>query len=134
MDKIQHKIWRTQGVHLIAIAVCQRRQIRQLPFSYDIDELPLLMRQLLVLEADWPFEALLCDPANETHVPLSIAEPQRIENVLDADLQRLDCYEFVVRRGDDTCTYLVQRIPPYKLVKFMDGTLTYTLSGYLEQQ
>lgn len=119
-------------VHRVG-GITARRQMRQLPFSYDLDELPFLMRQLIVREGEWPFEAALCDPANETHIPMSIAQPQRIENVMDADVQQLDCYEFTVRLGESTHTYLVQRIPPYKLVKFADGTLTYTLSGYMEQ-
>jgi len=113
--------------------ITARRQMRQLPFSYDIDELLLLTRQLEVNHQEWPFEAVLSDPANETHLPISIAQPTRVENVMDADMQLADCYQFTVRFGDETQTYLVQRIPPYKLVRYQIGSVTYTLSDYLEQ-
>lgn len=114
--------------------ITARRQMRQLPFSYDIDQLPLLLRQLEVKHEEWPFEAVLCDPANETHIPVSIAQPSRVENIMTADVQLADCFEFIVRLGDEQRTYMVQRIPPYKLVKYTVGKLTYTLADYLEQQ
>lgn len=113
--------------------ITARRQMRQLPFSYDIDQLPLLMRQLEVKHEEWPFEAVLCDPSKETHLPVSIAQPTRVENVMMADGQVADCYEFAVHVGDEQRTYLVQRIPPHKLVKYTIGPLTYTLTDYVER-
>jgi len=120
-------------VHRVA-GITSRRQIRQLPFSYDIDELPLLARQLRFREVEWPFEAVLCDPQHEEQLPMSIAEPVWVENVVSGDAERYDCYEFTIRLGNDTHTYLVERLPPHRLVRFTDGELTYTLTDYLEQQ
>jgi hypothetical protein len=131
--KVNYLFDRMTIIHHVG-GITARRQMRQLPFSYDIDELLLLMRQIEVNHEEWPFEAILSDPANETHLPISIAQPVRVENVMDADMQRVDCYQFTVRSGAETQTYLVQRIPPYKLVKYTIGSLTYTLSDYLEQQ
>jgi len=131
--KVNYLFDRMTIIHHVG-GITARRQMRQLPFSYDIDELQLLMRQIEVNHEEWPFEAILSDPANETHLPISIAQPVRVENVMDADMQRVDCYQFTVRSGAETQTYLVQRIPPYKLVKYTIGSLTYTLSDYLEQQ
>ncbi|MBN2082727.1 hypothetical protein JW859_11065 [bacterium] len=119
-------------VHRVA-GITSRRQIRQMPFSYDIDELPLLARQLRFREVEWPFEAVLCDPQHEEQLPMSIAEPVWIENVVSGDAERYDCYEFTIRIGNDTQTYLVERLPPHRLVRYTDGEYTYTLTDYLEQ-
>jgi hypothetical protein len=108
------------------------RRLRMMPFSYDIDELLLLVRQLRFRDSSWPFEALICDPANEQHLALRIEQPRRVENVLSADAQLTDCYELAVRLGEHQLTYWVQRLPPCKLVKFSDGAYTYTLNAYLE--
>ncbi|GEM_PF-1886663 len=113
-------------------AVTTLRRLRMMPFSYDIDELLLLVRQLKFREASWPFEALICDPAHERHLALRIEQPQRVENVLSADAQYTDCYELAVRLGEQELTYWVQRLPPCKLVKLSDGVYTYTLSAYME--
>lgn len=113
-------------------AVTTSRRLRMMPFSYDIDELLLLVRQLRFRDASWPFEALICDPAHEQHLALRIEEPRRVENVLSADAQFTDCYELAVRLGEQQLTYWVQRLPPCKLVKIDDGVYIYTLSAYME--
>jgi hypothetical protein len=113
-------------------AVSTMERMRQLPYSYDIEQLPLLVRQLdfAKLERHWPFEALLTDPERRRSLPLQIAEPKAV-TITSAEPQARACYELQLRVGEqDTWTWWVEREAPHRLVKFTDGVYTYTLHQY----
>jgi hypothetical protein len=112
--------------------VTTQERMRQLPYSYDVEQLPLLVRQLdfSKLEHHWPFEALLTDPEHRKSLPLQIAEPKET-SVTTAEPQQRACYELKLRVGDNAnWTCWVERSAPYRLVKFTDSTFTYTLHQY----
>lgn len=121
-------------IHQTTGAVSFFRELRQLPFSFDIHCLPLLIRQLDFTRIDWPFEAALTDPVSAALLPLSVAKPERVENVYSAEPYAYPCFEFKLNIGGSQATYWVQRLPPYRLVKFTDGVYTYTLFMYAIEQ
>lgn len=121
-------------IHQTTGAVTFIRELRQLPFSFDIHCLPLLIRQLDFTRIDWPFEAALTDPVSAALLPLSVAKPERVENVYSAEPYSYPCFEFKLNIGGSQATYWVQRLPPYRLVKFTDGVYTYTLFMYAIEQ
>jgi len=108
-------------------------QLRQLPQSFDIDELPLIVRVLDFRRTDWPFEAALTDPGKLAKYALSIAQPE-YEDLMSAEPEKIGCYKFILRLGEQTFTWWVQRRAPRKLVRFSLGELTYTLSQYSAEQ
>ena len=111
-----------------------RRAMRQMPFSYDIDTLPLLLRQLDFLDPDWPFEVAVCDPGEQHNLPLVVSQPGKEEHVLTAEAETYRCWVLEVRVGEATETYWVERLAPRRLVKYTEGELTYTLAEYLERE
>ena len=112
--------------------VTTQERMRQLPYSYDIEQLPLLVRQLDFgkLDRHWPFEALITDPEHRKSLPLQVAEPKQV-SVTSAEPQQRACYELKMRLGErDIWTWWVERSAPFRLVKFSDGSITYTLHQY----
>jgi len=112
--------------------VTTQERMRQLPYSYDIEQLPLLIRQLdfAKLKDHWPFEALITDAEHRRSLPLQIAQPTEV-TLTTAEPQQRACYELKMRLGDTAnWTWWVERSAPYRLVKFSDGTYTYTLHQY----
>lgn len=112
--------------------VTTQERMRQLPYSYDIEQLPLLVRQLdfAKLAKHWPFEALITDPEHRRSLPLQIAEPKEV-SITSAEPQKRACYELKMRLGErDNWTWWIERSAPYRLVKFSDGNVTYTLHQY----
>lgn len=105
------------------------RAIRQLPASFELESMPVLVRQIDCRSADWPFEAALTDARHFRSLPLSIAEPGWVE-VLSAEPLQYRCREFVLHLGGQQLAYDVQSTPPYKLVRFNDGVYSYTLFDY----
>jgi hypothetical protein len=105
------------------------RAIRQLPASFELESMPVLVRQIDCRNADWPFEAALTDARHFRSLPLSIAEPGWVD-VLSAEAVQYRCREFVLRLGSQQLAYDVQSTPPYKLVRFSDGVYSYTLFDY----
>lgn len=112
-------------------AVEAHKRMRALPYSFDEAQLPLLLRQLRFSQGQWPFEAALSQPETGSNVPLSIAQPARVD-VIAADGVSYACYELQVRVGSASQRYWVQRSRPHRLVKFDDGTHTWTLSDFAE--
>lgn len=108
--------------------------MRQLPFSYDIDSLPLLTRQLKFTHGEWPFEAAIINPERESNLAVAIDAPVRVSGVYSAEGVAYKCYELKLTMAGDEYKYWVERLPPHRLVKFTDGAYTYTLLGYMEQQ
>ncbi len=106
-----------------------QRVLRQLPHSFELESMPILVRQIDCRAADWPFEAALTDARHLRSVPLSIEEPGWTE-LLSAEPLHYRCREFVLRLGAQQLKYYVQSTPPYKLVQFTDGVYTYTLFEY----
>lgn len=117
-----------------AAGMSVRQTLRQMPYSYDIDQLPLLVRQLNFLEPDWPFEVAVCDPRHQRNLPLSIEQPRKVENLLSAEPRTYRVYELPVRMGDNQLIFWVERLAPHRLVKYTDGEYTYTLTEYLERE
>jgi hypothetical protein len=112
--------------------VATQERMRQLPYSFDIEQLPLLVRQLDFekLERQWPFEALITAPERKRSLQLRIDQPKKVE-VLTAEPQARQAYELKMRLGEtDSWTWWVERAAPYRLVKFTDGQYTYTLNQY----
>jgi hypothetical protein len=108
-------------------------EMRQLPLSFDLDQLPLLVRALDYKRTDWPFEAGLTDPAKLERIPLQIGKPVYADQ-LSAEPATVGCWEFELRLGPETQHWWVQRLPPHKLIKFSLGELTYTLFQYTPVQ
>lgn len=106
-----------------------QRVLRQLPNSFELESMPVLVRQIDCRAADWPFEAALTDARHLRSVPLSIEEPGWSE-LLSAEPLHYRCRDFVLRLGQQQLHYYVQSTPPYKLVQFTDGVYTYTLFEY----
>jgi hypothetical protein len=110
-------------------AISVRKVLRQLPFSYDAESLPIVLRQLTLAKVDWPFEAALTDTNRALSLPLAIEQPAYAQ-VLSAEPQDYRCYALVVHAGSSRSKYYLQTVSPYKLVKFTDGVYTYTLFEY----
>jgi len=108
--------------------------MRQLPFSYDVDSLPLLARQLKFTHGEWPFEAAISNPERETNLAVAIDKPVRVNGIFSAEGAAYKCYELTLHLAGDGDTYWVERLPPHRLVKFTDGVYTFTLLEYMEQQ
>jgi hypothetical protein len=106
-----------------------QRVLRQLPHSFELEAMPVLVRQIDCRAADWPFEAALTDARRLCSVPLSIDEPGWTE-LLSAEPLHYRCREFILHVGQQQLKYYVQSTPPYKLVQFTDGVYTYTLFEY----
>jgi hypothetical protein len=109
------------------------KDLRQLPQSFDIDELPLLVRLLDYQRDDWPFEAALTDPARLAKQAVTIAKPV-FADVLSAEPQLVPCYQLDVTLGEQQLTWWVQRRLPRRLIKFSADGLTYTLFQYTAKQ
>ncbi|MDQ3023055.1 MAG: hypothetical protein M3R04_01525 [bacterium] len=112
--------------------VATQERMRQLPYSFDIEQLPLLVRQLDFsrLEKQWPFEALVTDPEHRISLPLQIDRPKHTD-VVTAEPQTRSSYELKMRLGEQvTWTLWVERKTPYRLLKFTDGVYTYNLHQY----
>jgi hypothetical protein len=108
--------------------------MRQLPFSYDIDSLPLLARLLKFARGDWPFEAAISNPERESNLAVAIGAPVRVDGVYSAEGVAYKCYELRLVIAGEEYQYWVERLPPHRLVKFTDAAYTYTLLEYMEQQ
>lgn len=106
-------------------------QLRQLPLSFDIDELPLLLRLLDFKRSDWPFEAAVTDPAQLAKLALVANQPVYAD-VLSAEPQSYGCFAFELHLGEELLRWAVQRRAPHILVRFERGGLTYTLIQYSE--
>jgi hypothetical protein len=111
--------------------ITTQERMRQLPYSFDVEQLPLLLRQLdfARLEKQWPFEALVTDPENHRTLPLKIDQPKSTK-ITSAEPAEHAVFELPLRLGDQQWTAWVERRAPYRLVKFGDGTYTYTLHQY----
>jgi hypothetical protein len=109
--------------------VTQGEKMRQLLFSFDREQLPLLVRQLDFRRADWPFEAIVIVPQTRQNLQLQIGIPERVDQ-LSAEPQKYGCFKLTMRLGSETLTWWVERQAPHRLVRFTDGNLTYTLQGY----
>jgi hypothetical protein len=106
--------------------------MRQLLFSYDLEQLPLLIRQLDFKQPDWPFEALLTRPLRKDTVQLQAGQPERVEQI-SAEPRTYSCYKLPVRVGAEQWTWWVERALPHRLVRFTDGKLIYTLKDYKQR-
>jgi len=111
--------------------VATQEHMRQLPYSFDVEQVPLLVRQLDFsrLDKQWPFEALATDAEHHASLPLHIDKP-RIVSVSSAEPQTYSTYQLTMKLGDGNWTWWVERAAPFRLVKFSDGKLTYTLHQY----
>ncbi|MCH7471522.1 hypothetical protein IIA79_01020 [bacterium] len=109
------------------------RKFRQLPFSFDIDELCLIVRQLDFLNADWPFEAAVTLPSKASSSLFQVEAPERVE-VLSAEPANYSCFEVSMSIDGEPYTWWVQRAAPHRLVKYTDGELTFTLYQYTVQR
>jgi hypothetical protein len=107
-------------------------RLRELPFSFDRDLLPLLLRQVDYQQIAWPFEAVATDTAQLRNLPLALDKPRRV-TVLSADPASYYCFEAELRVGADVTTWWVEQVPPCRLVKFTMEGLTYTLERYVQQ-
>jgi len=112
--------------------VATTRQFRQLPNSFDQEQLVLLLRLLQCDHDDWPFEAAVTNPLRAGQVPLVIGKPER-EYLMSAQPESCKCWRLTMQLGDRELTWWVERLPPYRLVKYVDGDTSYTLFQYLEQ-
>lgn len=112
--------------------VVSQARLRELPFSFDRDLLPLLIRRIDYQNIAWPFEAVATDTARLASLPLALDKPERVE-VLSAEPESYYCFKSELRVGAEVSVWWVEQVPPHRLVKFtMDG-LTYTLERYMRQ-
>jgi hypothetical protein len=112
--------------------VVTHARLRELPFSFDRDVLPLLLRQVDYQNIAWPFEAVATDTSQLKSLPMALDKPQRV-TVMSAEPRSYYCFESGLRVGADTSTWWVEQVPPHRLVKFRLGDLTYTLERYVAQ-
>jgi hypothetical protein len=117
--------------------VTASRQLRQPPYSFDVDQLSLLVRQLDSQHLDWPFEAVAFDPSQAfeqsgASLPLAVAKPERVE-MISAEPATYPCFALRMRLGEKVYTWWVERLAPHRLVKFTDGVYSFTLFQYIQQ-
>jgi hypothetical protein len=119
------KLWHSSGGVTIA------RTIRQLPFSYELQSLPVLVRQVRPYGQEWPFEAALVDGLQARNLPLILMQPV-MADVLSAEPAMHQCYELHLNTGAEEEVYWVERSLPRRLIKFTKGGRTYNLFEYSE--
>lgn len=109
--------------------VASHEHMRALPHSFDVQQLPLIMRLLNYGAKQWPFEAYITLPEEHLSAPLVIKEA-KLQNQLSAEGEKVPCYHVEALIGKAKWEWWVQKNSPHRLIRFSDGVMTYTLSEY----
>ncbi|MCC7477489.1 hypothetical protein IT575_03430 [bacterium] len=109
--------------------VASHDRMRALPFSFDVQQMPLIMRLLNYSAKQWPFEAYITLPEERSSAPLVI-NAAGLQNQLSAEGEKVPCYHVEAQIGKQKWEWWVQKGAPHRLIRFSDGELTYTLSEY----
>jgi hypothetical protein len=121
------RLWHASG------GITVSRSLRQLPYSYELAALPVLVRQVRPYGQVWPFEAALIDGLKLRNLPMLLAQPT-MADVLSAEPATHQCYELRITAGDEEQVYWVERSLPRRLIKFQAGGRTYNLFEYTESK
>lgn len=104
---------------------------RMLPFSFEINQLDSIVRSIDYENGDLPMVAVLFDPEERQSMPMSLEIPKRA-NMKSAELEDYGCWELTMHVGNETWKWWVERLEPHRIIRWEDGSHSFTLMSYTQ--